>query len=262
MIFNERSFTQKNFFEQLLRMIVAFEMFMRSVENVKLRRVFNCLIFDFRFFSSSTMKNQFIRRRDEILSLLLAKFSKDNKIFLFLNCWSSYNRQKYLAMNVYFIDEAFELHEMLLTFEHVNESHTKVRLIFILHDILKLHNIKNRICAIITDNARNNLTMHIELVRIMRSFLFENVETNLLDSSTQAFDMQKSNVQKSDMQKSNVKKVFCLAHVIQLALSNLLKKIRIRFSNDDFQIKWNENFDRRKIDAMKKNVSYTLAKIT
>jgi hypothetical protein len=86
MIFNERNFIQKNFFEQLLRMIVAFEMFIRSVENVKLRRVFNCLIFDFRFFSSSTMKNQFIRRRDEILFLLFAKLFKNNKIFLFLNC--------------------------------------------------------------------------------------------------------------------------------------------------------------------------------
>ncbi len=189
-------------------------MSMRSVENVKLRRVFNCLILDFRFLSSLTMKNQFIRRRDEILSLLLAKLFKDNKISLFLNCWSSYNRQKYLAMNVYFIDEAFEIHEMLLAFEHVDESHTKMRLIFIFHDILKLHNIKNCICAIIIDNAKNNLTMHIELIRIMRSFFFENVEINLLDSSTQTFNMQKSNVQKSAMQKSNVKKMFCLAHVI------------------------------------------------
>jgi hypothetical protein len=77
MILNEHNLTQKNFFEQLLRMIVALEMSMRSVENVKLRRIFNCLILDLRFLSSSTMKNQFIRRRDEILSLLLAKLSKD-----------------------------------------------------------------------------------------------------------------------------------------------------------------------------------------
>ncbi len=140
-------------------------------------------------------------------------------------------------MNVYFINETFELHEMFLAFEHVNKSHTKVKLIFILHDILKLHNIKNRTCAIITDNAKNNLTMHIELVRIMRLFLFENVEINLLDSSTQTFDMQKSNMQKSHMQKSNVKRMLCLAHVIQVAFSNLLKKIRIQFNNDDFQIK-------------------------
>jgi hypothetical protein len=140
-------------------------------------------------------------------------------------------------MNVYFIDETFEFHEMFLTFEYVNESHTKMKLIFILHDILKLYNIKNRICAIIIDHTKNNLTMHIKLIRIMRFFLFENVEINLLDSSTQTFDMQKSNVQKSNMQKSNAKRMFCFTHVIQLALSNLLKKIRIRFSNDDFQIK-------------------------
>ncbi len=84
-------------------------------------------------------------------------------------------------MNAYFIDEAFKLHEMLLTFEHVSESHTKMRLAFILHDILKQHNIKNRIYAITSNNADNNLTMHAELVRIMRSSLFENVETRVKD---------------------------------------------------------------------------------
>jgi hypothetical protein len=84
-------------------------------------------------------------------------------------------------MNDYFIDDAFELHEVFLIFEHVNESHTKVRLTFILHDILKQHNIKNRIYAITMNNAENNLTMHIELVRIMRSSLFENVETKVKD---------------------------------------------------------------------------------
>jgi hypothetical protein len=64
-----------------------------------------------------------------------------------------------------------------------------MKLIFIFHDILKLHNIKNRICAIIIDNAKDNLTMHIKLIRIMRFFFFENVEINLLDLSTQAFNV-------------------------------------------------------------------------
>ncbi len=84
-------------------------------------------------------------------------------------------------MNVYFIYEAFELHEILLIFEHVSESHTKMRLAFIFHDILKQHNIKNRIYAITSNNANNNLTMHVELIRIMRSSLFESVEIKVRD---------------------------------------------------------------------------------
>ncbi len=122
-------------------------------------------------------------------------------------------------MNIYFINETFEFHEMFLIFKHVNESHIKIKFIFIFYDILKLRNIKNRICVIIIDNTKNNLTIYIKLIRIMRSFFFANVEINLLNSSTQTFDMQKSNVQKSNMQKSNmqksnVKKMFCFAHVI------------------------------------------------
>ncbi len=194
--------------------------------------------------------------------MLFAKLSKDNKISLFLNCWSSYNKQRYLAVNAYFIDEAFELHEVLLTFEHVSKSHTKVRLAFILHDILKQHNIKNRIYAITTNNADNNLTMHIELVRIMRSSLFEDVETRVRNWNVQNSKMRESNMQESNMQKSNVKRVSCFAHVIQLAFSNLLRKIRIRSNNENFQIKWDEKFDRRKVDAVKKKVSYILTKIT
>ncbi len=114
---------------------------------------------------------------------------------------------------------------MLLTFEHVSESHTRVRLACILHDILMQFHIKNRIYAITIDNANNNLTMHTELTRIIRFSLFKNVETNLLDSS----------MQESNMQESNLQRVSCLAHVIQLTLFDLLRKIRIQSNNDDFQ---------------------------
>ncbi len=112
-----------------------------------------------------------------------------------------------------------------------------MRLTCILIDILKQYHIKNRIYAITTDNAENNLTMHIELIRLIRSSLFENVETNLLNFNVQESSVQESNMQESNMQRSNMKRVSCLAHVIQLTLFDLLRKIRIKLSNDDFQIR-------------------------
>ncbi len=84
--------------------------------------------------------------------------------------------------------------------------------------------------------------MHFELIRIIRFSLFENVKTNLLDLNVQVLNVQKSNMQKSNMQesnmpKSNMQRVFCLTHVIQLTLFDLLRKIRIKLNNENFQIR-------------------------
>jgi hypothetical protein len=79
MTLNDRNLTRNDFLEQLLRMIVALRMSMRSVENVKLQKAFICLISNLRFFSSSTIKNQLIRRRDEFFFCYSQNFLKTTR---------------------------------------------------------------------------------------------------------------------------------------------------------------------------------------
>jgi hypothetical protein len=55
--------------------------------------------------------------------------------------------------------------------------------------------------------------MHEELMLLLRTKLFDNIETNVRD----------------------IEKISCLAHVIQLALKELLDKIRINPKNEDFE---------------------------
>jgi hypothetical protein len=82
-----------------------------------------------------------------------------------------------------------------------------------MQDIIFRHKLQHRILATTNDNVDNNLTMHVELLRLLRSRMFDDVNFNVQD----------------------IERVSCLAHVIQLALKELLDKIRISPKNDDFQ---------------------------
>ncbi len=93
----------------------------------------------------------------------------------------------------------------------MTNSHTRTKLAKIVQDIIARHKLKERIYAIINDNARNNLIMHEELVRLLRTRLFDDVTVR------------------------DIKRVSCLAHVIQLVLKNLLDKIRINSKNQNFR---------------------------
>jgi hypothetical protein len=231
-------FTKEDFNDQLLRMIVALKLSFASVSNVEFQRAFCCLNNTITFSSFFIIKNHLIFRAQKIQSILLKDLSDDIKIFLSMNCWSFFNRQEYLAVNAYFIDEKWNYHEVLLTFEHVTNSHTKTKLAKIMQDIIARHKLEERIYAIINDNAKNNLIMHEELVRLLRTRLFDDVIVR------------------------DIKRISCLAHVIQLTLKNLLDKIRINSKNENFRTSWNDKQNRATMKKKEKKVSYILAKIS
>ncbi len=222
-------------------MIIALGLLFASVSNIELQRAFACLNIDVKFSSSSTIKNYLMRRCEKIQSELLSALSNDDiKISLTLNCWFSFNRQEYLAVNAYFIDDNWNYHEVLLTFEHISESHTESRLAKIMQDIISRHKLQDRILATTSDNADNNNTMHEKLLRMLRTRTFDNVHFNVRD----------------------IERVSCLAHVIQLTLRKLLGKIRINSRNEDFQTSWNDKDNRAEMKREEKEVSYILVKVS
>jgi hypothetical protein len=220
-------------------MIVALGLSFESLSNVELQRAFCCLDDTIKFPSPSTIKNHLLLRAQEIQSILLQALPDGTKVSLSMDCWSSFNRQGYLAVNAYFIDEKWCYHEVLLAFEYVPGSHTGTKLAEVVHDIIARHKLEGRIYAITNDNAGNNLTMHEELMLLLRTRLFDNIETNV----------------------RGIERVPCLAHVIQLALKELLGKIRINPKNEDFGTSWDDKQDRATMEKEEKGVPYTLAKV-
>ena len=145
-------------------MIVALGLPLRSVANVELQRAFNCLLDNVQFPSPSTIKNRLITRKQEIIQLLLESLPRgSSKVSLALDCWSSFNRQGYLAINAYFIDDKWNYHEVLLAFEYVECSYTGIKLAEVLNSVLIRHSIEDRILAFTTDSASNNAPMVDEL---------------------------------------------------------------------------------------------------
>jgi hypothetical protein len=61
----------------------------------------------------------------------------------------------------------------------VTNFHTKTKLTKIMQDIIARHKLKERIYVITNDNVENNLTMHEELMFLLRTRMFDNIDTNV-----------------------------------------------------------------------------------
>jgi hypothetical protein len=113
---------------------------------------------------------------------------------------------------------------MLLTFQSLSDAHTSETMIQIVVNILKKYNLKNRLLAIIIDNASNNEKMRKEMKKILRNIDIEwNHEKN---------------------------HVFCIAHVIQFAINELLESMKISAIND----RMNEIFQENRLNDIDKEI--------
>ena len=221
-------------------MIISLRLPIRCVQDVELQRAFKCLDDTAELPSANTIKNRIIDRYNDIRLQLLAKFPRDGtKISLALDGWSSKNKQSYLAINAYFIEVDWEYHEVLLAFRHMPGHHTGERIAEILKQEIKYHNITDVISAITTDNASNNMSMHKAI------------------SSAVQIALQGRGVDTSQL----LEHIPCLAHVIQLAISELLGKIHISPTNDELENTWDDDSGENEINSIMRGVPLTLAKV-
>ena len=73
-----------------------------------------------------------------------------------------------MIINAYFINLKWKYHEVLLFFKHVKENYNDEKLITVLNNVLKTHEISNHILIIITDNVNNNETLYNNLIEIIK----------------------------------------------------------------------------------------------
>lgn len=138
-----------------------------------------------------------------------------------------------MAITGYFIDEDWEYREVLLGFEPLQGKHSGSNLSNVLSDILRRHEIDQRVFAITTDNASNNKTLMTALQQAISD------DTTLI-------------------------RVPCLAHVIQLSLNELLGHIKAVPFNETTERQWTEERSQSARDNAKKpkrDIARTLEKV-
>ena len=154
-----------------------------------------------------------------------------SKVAIALDGWSApYTRQGFIAVLAYWIDKKWILHKALLAFDPIYDEHTGTRIAAILDNVIKTHNLSHRIQAFTTDNASNNGTMFEELGQLIKD---RNDDLGL-DSA------------------DDPELIPCLSHVIQLAIGDLLGKIKINPTNEMLQANWEENEEQESFQSTRR----------
>jgi hypothetical protein len=168
------------------------------------------------------------------------------RISLAADCWSSPQRQAFLAITGYFIDPDWNYREVLLGFEHLPDSHHGHKLASRVIDVLKRYSLQNRVMAITTDNTGNNHTMMASLQQELREELDDpGVKEAAFPEVV------------SDLIRSQVH-IPCLAHVLQLSCKALLSKLKVDAKNDSIDSNWDNTRDS---EFVEKGIGLALEKV-
>ncbi len=122
----------------------------------------------------------------------------------------------------YFINKDWKYCEVFLTFQSLSDAHTDEMITKIVVDTLKKYKLKNRLFAMTTNNASNNEKMRKNIKNVLRDIKIE-------------WDHEKNHVS-------------CIAHVIQLAINELLESMKIFVFND----RMNKIFQKNRLHDIEK----------
>jgi hypothetical protein len=201
---------------------MTLNMSFRSIEHSKFIRLMNMFRFFINIFKRTFFEDQVRKKYQTIQNRLLQNLKSHTKISIVLNNWTSSNNIVFMNVTNYFIDKNWKYREVLLAFQSLSDAHTSETMIKIVVNILKKYKLKNRLLAIIIDNASNNEKMRKKMKKILKEFDIEwNHEKN---------------------------HVFCIAHVIQFAVNELLESMKISAVND----KMNEIFQENRLNDIDK----------
>ena len=129
---------------------------------------------------------------NELKALLL----KVSALSLTTDGWTSVQNYSYITATAHFIDENFNFNNISLGFNYINGRHQAENLKDALLKIINDFDLKNKIVAIVADNARN-------------------VQNSL-----------------ASLQKLNIEAIRCMAHVLQLVVKNVIVLVEAGESHD------------------------------
>ena len=152
-------YSQNNFFNQLLNIVVVFNMFFRAIENFAFYNLIQMLKSNVKFFKRIKFVKFIDKKQNVVKHTLFWNLKFDTKINITLNNWWSSNNLKFIKITVYFINLIWKDRESYLIFWFLLDNHTKKFMIRKMIKIFKKYKLKRRLFAIIINNVNNNYKM-------------------------------------------------------------------------------------------------------
>ncbi|KAJ5215577.1 uncharacterized protein N7498_002009 [Penicillium cinerascens] len=232
------SFTLKEFDESVISLITELRLPFQFVEHPRFHKLVQLASLapsPPRILSAYLVRQKVQAKVIERQKSLLQMLPSGAKLSIALDCWTSPFRQAFMAITGYFIDIDWHYREILLGFEPLHGSHKGSDLSVVLLDLLRKHQIEDRVLTMTTDNASNNTTLH--------DSINEALDTLALPDGTP------------------IVRIPCMAHVIQLSLNELLGKMEAIPKNDREEIEWTETEARSEAQRENKDIVLTLNKV-
>ena len=200
-------YTKEVFEQQIISALIFMNASFWAIEKKQLHITLTMLQNNIQIFCHDKIQNLITDQYHKVMSAIQKSFvNTDSKMSLTLNCWS-HNWLLFLAVTVYYIDNNWNYCKALLRFEHVNRPHTEATLTDHVVKILETFKIKNKLFAITTDNAFNNIIMCTHLKLILHG--------------------------EHEIDWDNAKTTIpCITHVLTLAVKALLKSLSVNVRND------------------------------
>jgi hypothetical protein len=171
--------------------------------------------------SSSTLTRRILAHRNAIENDILKRLPPHpQKVSIVLDCWSAPRRDGFIAIKAYWVTTEWEMAEALIGFEAVGGNHTGESLGQLTLERLEKFGLSTRVIAMTSDNASNNKTLAETLNKAIKWL-------------------------SRRMSIQDIALIPCLAHVIQLAVNDLLVDIKVVAKNDAIKKNWEKDEEER-----------------
>ena len=104
----------------------------------------------------------------ELKTRICDRLESVDRMAITLDCWTSDNRISFIGLTVHWVDTKWKMCECVLGIRQLDGSHTGECLSVAVLEVLVEFNLSAKVCAIMTDNASDNLTMMTILERELR----------------------------------------------------------------------------------------------
>jgi len=255
-----------DFEDQQIRTIVTNGLPLGHFEDIEVQRTFLCGSEGkmLQFLSASTAKRRIMSIRESIRVQVLQRLPKEpQRIAIGLDGWTDQSTQAFIAIKAFWIEQGatkWTHEEALLAFVPFTGRHSGESIADVVKETLSFYGITDRVQSYTMDNASNNKTMYNAMVD-----LGEEMHNAMADLG-EALDEEDYD----PFRKPYI--IPCLAHVIQLGGGAMTLAIKVRPTNEELQLNFDQQLNETGLAALKPRsqiseedvewIPYTLFKVS
>jgi hypothetical protein len=206
---NTPTYSTVAFGQELVRLVIDNDISFRTIERPSFHRFVRFLRPETVLISRYNFGQLFQAQFDAAAARLLQDLGQATKLSLAFDGWTAGNHLGFLAVKGYYVNDNWQLREVLLDFVPLRGRHSGVSLASTILQVLRSTRTTKRLLAITCDNASNNATLSTTL------------ETLLEDEGVRW--------------SSKENRLPCLAHIINLVVQDIISHLQLSSTLQDEQ---------------------------